>query len=163
MNISQSQRTDLIEKVAYLEHEAEALKYVIDSIPYDKKTKSGRSVLEALLYLDHAQQHYFRKVIEDAHKSVRPININSYVKPSDSFEVSEDDKDVQKVLYKIAKHRVSLINLLHNISLIDWEREVSMNKTNITLYQFVSDMTHQERVILKEIADLINSYQNEAG
>ena len=118
MNISQSQRTDLIEEVAYLEHEAEALKYVIDLIPYDKKTKSGRSVLEALLYLDHAQQHYFRKVIEDAHKSVRPININSYVNPSDSFEVSEDDKDVQKVLYKIAKHRVSLINLLQNISLI---------------------------------------------
>lgn len=161
MDIKQSQIDLLIDDVAYLEHEAEALKYVIDSVPYNEAPEGGRSISEILMFLDHAQQSYYRRVIEDAFKSVRPINLNAYTDPEEGFEPDEDlGKDIQKLLYKISKHRVALLNLIRNIQLIDWEREISRGKETLTLYDFVSKMVRNERNTLKEIADLVLAYQN---
>jgi hypothetical protein len=161
MDIKQSQIDSLIDDVAYLEHEAEALKYVIDSVPYNETPPGGRSIVEILMFLDHAQQYYYRKVIEDAFKSLRPINLNAYTDPTETFEPNPDlAKDIQKVLYKISKHRVALLNSINNIQLIDWEREISKGKQSITLYDFTSQMVRKERSTLKEIADLVLSYQN---
>ena len=160
MDIKQSQIDSLIDDVAYLEHEAEALKYVIDSVPYEEAPPEGRSIAEILMFLDHAQQNYYREVIEDAFKSVRPINLNAYVKPEESFEVDEDlGKDIQKLLYKISKHRVAILNLIKNINLIDWEREITKGKQTISLYEFTNQMVRKERATLKEIADLVLTYQ----
>lgn len=161
MEIKQSQIDSLIDDVAYLEHEAEALKYVIDSVPYDETPPGGRSIAEILMFLDHAQQQYYRKVIEDAFKSVRPINLNAYTDPDESFEPDEElAQDIQKLLYKISKHRVALINLIKNIQLIDWEREISKGKNSISLYEFTNQMVQKERSTLKEIAELVLTYQN---
>ncbi|MEX0723989.1 MAG: hypothetical protein WD357_03190 [Gracilimonas sp.] len=161
MEVKQSQIDSLIDDVAYLEHEAEALKYVIDSVPYDQAPPEGRSIAEILMFLDHAQQSYYRKVIEDAFKSVRPINLNTYIDPEETFEKDEElSKDIQKLLYKISKHRVALLNLIKNIQLIDWEREISKGRQTISLYDFTSQMVRKERSTLKEIADLVLTYQN---
>ena len=106
MDVTQTQVNSLIEDIAYLEHEADALKYVIENVPYSQKPPAGRSIIETLLFLDHAQQEYYRKVIEDVFQSTRPINLNSYTDPEETFEVDKDDsKDVQKVLYKERKVR----------------------------------------------------------
>ena len=161
MDIKQSQIDSLIDDVAYLEHEAEALKYVIDSVPYDETPPGGRSIAEILLFLDHAQQNYYREVIEDAFKSVRPINLNAYADPEETFEVDDDlVKDIQKLLYKISKHRVAILNLIKNINLIDWEREITKGKQSISLYEFTNQMVRKERATLKEIADLVLTYQS---
>lgn len=161
MEIKQNQVDSLIDDVAYLEHEAEALKYVIESVPYTESPPGGRSIAEILMYLDHAQQDYYRKVIEDSYKSVRPINLNAYADPKETFEKDEElEKDIQKLLYKISKHRVALLNLIKNIQLIDWEREISRGRDTITLYEFASQMVRKERSTLKEIADLVMTYQN---
>lgn len=162
MDIKQSQIDSLIDDVAYLEHEADALKYVIDSVPYDQTPPGGRSIFEILMYLDHAQQNYYRRVIEDSYKSSRPINLNSYDTPKDTFEVNDDvAKDIQKLLYKISKHRVALLKLIEEISLIDWEREISKGRESITLYDFVHHMVRKERSILKDVADLVMTYQKD--
>lgn len=161
MEIKQNQVDSLIDNVAYLEHEAEALKYVIESVPYNEEPPSGRSIVDTLLYLDHAQQEYYRPVIENVFKSVRPVNLNMFENPSDTFEADEElAKDIQKVLYKISKHRVALLNLLKNVKLIDWEREITSGRSVITLYDFVNDMVLKERNTLKEIANLVLTYQN---
>lgn len=161
MDIKQSQIDSLLDDVSYLEHEAEALKYVIDSVPYNEAPPEGRSIAEILMFLDHAQQYHYRKVIEDAIKSVRPINLNTYADPEESFEMDEEvANDIQKLLYKISKHRVALYNLIKNINLIDWEREVNKGKQTYTLFEFVSQMVRKERSTLKEIADLVLTYQN---
>jgi len=158
--VSQEELENLISDITYLQDEADALTYVIDSVPYDEKPPSGRSIIETLLFIDHAQQEYYRPVIEDAYKSNRPINLNSYIKPEESFEVDEDlAKDVQKTLYKISKHRAGLINLVKNIPLIDWERTVSKGSREMTLFNFANEMVQKERATLKDIADLILSYE----
>jgi len=158
--VSQEELENLISDITYLQDEADALTYVIDSVPYDEKPPSGRSIVETLLFIDHAQQEYYRPVIEDAYKSARPINLNSYISPEESFEVDEDlAKDVQKVLYKISKHRAGLINLVKNIPLIDWERTISKSSRELTLFEFANEMVRKERATLKDIADLILSYE----
>lgn len=160
MEVKQSQVDSLIDDISYLEHEADALKYVIDSVPYDEAPENGRSISEILMYLDHAQQNYYRKVIEDAYKNIRPINLNAYSKPEETFEVDKElAKNVQKLLYKISKHRVALLKLVEDIALIDWEREISKGKETITLFDFVYHMVRVERSTLKDIADFIMTYQ----
>jgi len=160
MDIKQSQIDTLVDDVAYLEHEAEALKYVIDAVPYDETPPEGRSIAEILMFLDHAQQNYYRKVIEDAFKSARPINLNAYVEPEETFEKDEDlAKDIQKLLYKISKHRVALLNLIKNIQVIDWEREITKGRHTISLFEFANQMVRKERSTLKEIAELVMTYQ----
>lgn len=162
MDIKQSQVNTLIDDVAYLEHEAEALKYVVDSLPTKQAPKNGSSIAELLYYLDHCQQNYYRNVIEDAYKSIRPINLNAYVDPDETFEVDKDLTDnIQKLLYKLSKHRVALLNLIKNIQLIDWEREISKGKSTITLYEFANQMVRKEKVILKQIADMVQHFQKE--
>lgn len=161
MEIKQSQVDSLLDDIAYLEHEAEALKYVIDSVPYDETPPGGRSIAEILLFLDHSQQNYYRPIIEDSIKNSRPINLNAYEKPEDTFVADKELlSDIQKLLYKISKHRVALINLVKNMSLLEWEREVSKGKQVLSLYEFATNMVHKERGTLKEIADLVLTYQS---
>lgn len=160
MEIKQSQADSLIEDVAYLEHEAEALKYVIESVPYNEKPPTGKSILETLLYLDYAQQEYYRPIIEDAYSSTRPINLNAYADPEENFEADDElASDIQKLLYKISKHRVALLNLLKNMKLIDWEREITAGRDTLSLYEFVFQMVQKERSVLKDIANLVLTYQ----
>lgn len=162
MDIKQSQIDALLDDVSYLEHEAEALKYVIDSVPYNEAPPEGRSIAEILMYLDHSQQNYYRKVIEDVVNSVRPINLNAYINPDETFEFDEElGENIQKLLYKISKHRVALYNQVKNIQLIDWEREITKGKQSIILYEFVKQMVKKERSTLKEIAELVMTYQND--
>ncbi len=160
--ITNEQILSLVNDVAYLEHEAEALKYVIDTVPYmEKPAKNGSSIVETLLFLDHAQQEYFRKVIESTLYNNRPINLNSYLDPEETFEMDNDKaKDVQKILYKIAKHRAAIIMMIENRPIIDWEKTIVKGRDSITLFSFVQSMVRKERIILKEIADLILSFQN---
>lgn len=161
MEIKQSQIDSLISDVAYLEHEAEALKYVIETVPYNRAPKEGKSIAERLHYIDHAQQRYYRPVIEDTYKNNRPINLNSYIKPSESYEKDEELlQDIQKLLYKISKHRVALLNLIKNLQLIDWEKEITEGRSTISLYEFTLGMVNNERRSLKDIADLVLAYQN---
>lgn len=156
MEIKQSQIDSLIDNVAYLEHEAEALKYVIDSVPYDKALEGEKSIAEILHFIDHAQQQYYRKVIEDTYKNNRPINLNSYTKPDESFERNDElINDIQKLLYKISKHRVAILNIVKKLQLIDWEREISEGRQTLTLYDFTNNMVQTERKTLKKVADLV--------
>lgn len=160
MDIKQSEINSLIDDVAYLEHETEALKYVIDSVPYNEAPPKGRSIAEILLFLDHSQQSYYRKVVEDAVQNMRPINLNTYPKPNDTFEKNETlTENIQKLLYKLSKHRVAFLNLIKGIQLIDWEREVKQGRESITLYDFLNQMVRKERSTLKEIAGLVLTYQ----
>jgi len=160
--ITNEQISNLVTEVAYLEHEAEALKYVIDTVPYSKKNAStGTSIIETLLYLDHAQQDYYRKIIEQTLFENRPTNLNTFSDPKTTFELDEEKaKDVQKVLSKIAKHRAAIIMMIENRPIIDWEKSIAHGRTTLTLFSFVQAMVRTEKAILKEIAELILDYKN---
>ena len=162
--ITQEQLNELLDDAEYLLDEAEALKYVIDSVPYDETPPDGLSIYNMLKLIDHAQVHYYRPITERVFSENRLIKLSDFEHYKDSFE-AETDKDeinIQKTLSKIIKHRAAVINVFKRISLIDWERTLRGEKgEELILFDLATKMIRDERKILKEIADLVLIYQNE--
>ena len=161
--ITQKEVDQLIEDARYLQDEAEALKYVIDEVPYNEKPPNeGRSIAEMLLMIDHAQLSYYRPILKESVKNRRPTHIDNFENFEDTFEPDEEKYgDIQKLLSKLAKHRAGVINTIQNISLIDWETVVYKNNQQLFLFEFIHEMIRFDRKQLKKIADLVLIYNNE--
>jgi len=159
--VTQEQYEHLLEDASYLQDESEALKYVIESIPYDESPPDRRSIKQGLQLLDYAQTEYFRPIIERVVKDKRPVYLGKLEHFEESFS-GDDEASIYKILDKIGTHRAALLNLFSNISLIDWEKTLyDINNNQITLFDFAWKMISNERQILKEIADLVMIFENE--
>jgi len=160
--VTQENFEALIEDAEYLQDEAEALKYVIDVVPFSEVPQDGMSIYQKLCLIDHAQSEYFRPIIEKVFKNPRMLVLSGFDDYRETFETPDpEDSDVQKILNKIIKHRAGLINVFSKIPLIDWERGIKdKNENVISLFDFANRMVKQERAVLKEIADLVLIYQN---
>lgn len=161
--VSQDSFDNLIYDAEYLVDEAEALKYVIDQVPYDEIPPGGMSIYQMLRYIDHAQTNYYRPIIEKVFSENRILRLSEFEHFQNSFEESpEDEPSIEKVLNRIVKHRAALINSMKKISLIDWERKLRGEKGDeMCLIDFAEKMIVHERRMLKKIADLVLIYQNE--
>jgi hypothetical protein len=160
--ITQEQLDTLVEDAAYLQDEAEALKYVIENVPYQKAPPDGKSIAEMLLLIDHAQLSYYRPILEEAFQNPRPTNLEDYEHFRESFEVDEDKlKDIQKLLSKIAKHRAGVVNVIKNIPLIDWDINIYSGNKKISLFDFMQQMIRFDRTMLKQIADQVMIFEQE--
>jgi len=158
--VFQEQYEQLLDDAKYLQDEAEALMYIIDQVPYSEVPADGMSIIQMLALIDHAQKNYYRPIIEKSFSSSRSLQLNNFDSYDKTFEFPDDEKDVQKILKKISKHRAAVLNLFGKIPLIDWEREIKSGHNSLSLYDFANQMVHDERKILKEIADLVLIYQN---
>jgi len=158
--VTQEKYEQLLDDAKYLQDEAEALMYIIDQVPYTEVPTDGMSIIQMLALIDHAQKNYYRPIIEKSFSSSRSLQLNKFESYDETFEFSDDEKDVQKILKKISKHRAAVLNLFDKIPLIDWEREIKSGYQSLTLFEFANKMVRDERRILKEIADLVLIYQN---
>ncbi len=160
--ITQDQLDQLIEDATYLQDEAEALKYVIDDVPYNESPPEGRSIAEMLLLIDHAQLSYYRPVLEKAVDNPRPTHLDDFEDFEETFEPDPERlENIQKLLSKLAKHRAGVINTIQNISLIDWETVVYRDGQQILLFDFIQQMIRFDRRQLKKIADLVMVYKDQ--
>jgi len=158
--VTQEKYEQLLDDAKYLQDEAEALMYIIDQVPYTEVPTDGMSIIQMLALIDHAQKNYYRPIIEKSFSSSRSLQLNKFESYDETFEFSDDEKDVQKILKKISKHRAAVLNLFDKIPLIDWERKIKSGYQSLTLFEFANKMVRDERRILKEIADLVLIYQN---
>jgi hypothetical protein len=162
--LSHSDIEHLIDDANYLIDEAEALKYVIDSVPFNEAPPEGDSIIDMLRLINFAQKEYYKPVTERVFTENRLIKLNEIVhfKKAYTEQTEEKENDIQKVLNKIIKNRAALINLFYKITVIDWERVLKdYSGEEITLYTFIANMVKEERGVLKKIADLVLLYQNE--
>lgn len=160
--ITQEELDTLVEDAAYLEDEAEALKYVIENVPYTESPPEGKSIAEMLLLIDHAQLSYYRPILEQAFKNPRPTRLSDFEHFRETFEVDEEKlENIQKLLSKLAKHRAGVVNVISNIPLIDWEIVIYDDNKEITLYDFMQQMIRFDRTMLKQIADLVMVFEQE--
>lgn len=165
--ISQKEIRELCDDVSYLQDEAEALKYLIDRVPYDEEPPDGYSIIDLLRLIDYSQHYYYRPIIEKVLTEKRLVKLNEYEDAEDGFKSLQSDSDnetpdIQKVLNKIVKHRAALLNIIDKISLFEWEKTIlSKNTKETTLFEFINEMIKKERGKLKKVADLILIYQNE--
>lgn len=159
--VTQEQYEELVDDSRYLQDEAEALMYIIDQVPYNEVPSGSMSIIQMLALIDHAQKDYYRPIIEKSFSSPRVLHLRNFESYEETFEFPDEEKDVQKILRKISKHRAALLNLFDKIPLIDWERALKDKSGNtISLYDFANEMVTNERKILKKIADLVLIYQN---
>jgi len=160
--LTREQVDQLIEDASYLQDEAEALKYVIEEVPYSETPPEGYSIAEKLLLLDHAQLSYYRPILEDTVQNPRPTRLDHYEDFRESFQSDEEKiNDIQKLLSKIVKHRAGIVNAINNISLIDWEKAIYKNDKEILLFDFIHEMIRFDRSVLKEIADQVLVYRQD--
>lgn len=160
--VTQEDLDQLVDDASYLQDEAEALKYVIEDVPYDESPPEKRSIAEMLLLIDHAQLSYYRPILEDAFKNPRPTHLENYKDFRETFEVDEDKlSDIQKLLTKLAKHRAGVVNVIKNIPLIDWDTSIYKNDQEFILFDFVQQMVRFDRSMLKEIADQVMVYNQD--
>src|SRR5680860_990677 len=109
--ITREQVDRLIEDATYLQDEAEALKYVIDEVPYTVNPPEGRSIAAMLLFIDFSQMNYYRPILEKAIEDTRPTHIENFKDFEASFEPDEEKmQDIQKILSKLSKHRAWVVN-----------------------------------------------------
>jgi hypothetical protein len=154
--VSQEELNQLIEDAAYLQDEAESLKYVIDEVPYNERPPEQYSIAEMLLLIDHAQLTYYRPVLEEAVGDPRPTHLDNFAPFKETFEPDEEKlKDIQKLLSKLAKHRAGVISTIKSISLIDWESIIYKNNQQLLLFNFIQEMIRFDREQFKKIADLV--------
>jgi hypothetical protein len=162
MAVSQEQLDRLAEDAAYMQDEAEALKYVIDQVPCQEHPPGERSIAEILLFIDYAQRRYFRSALEEAVENPRPTHIDKLSDFEDTFEPDRKRiDDIQTLLNDVAKHRAAVINTIKNISLIDWDKEVYINNREILLIDFIGQMIRFDHIQLKKIADLVRTYSEQ--
>ncbi len=165
--ISHKEVSALCDDISYLQDEAEALKYLIDRVPYDEEPPDGYSIIDLLKLIDYSQHHYYRPVTEKVLSDKRLVKLNEFEEPESGFKEYNSDSengssDIQRVLSKIVKHRAAFLNIVDKISLFEWEKTI-LNKNNkeVTLFEFISEMIRKERGRLKKVADLVLIYQNE--
>lgn len=160
--ISQEQLNRLVEDAAYIQNEAEALKYVIDQVPFQQRPPGQRSIAEELLLIDRAQLHYFRTFLEEATRNPRPAHINNFSAFEKAFDEEEKEiGDIQELLDDLSKHRAGMINMIRNISLTDWNTTVYINDQKILLFDFIQRMIQFDRTQLKKIANLVRIYSDQ--
>lgn len=159
---------ELCDDVAYLQDEAEALKYLIDRVPYDEQPPEGYSIIEMLRLIDYSQHHYYRPAIEKVVSENRMVHLKQFNEAESEFdalletESENEPADIQSVLNKIIKHRAALVNVIEKISLFEWEITLlNTNDKEISLFELVTEMIQKERGLLKRVADLVLIYQNE--
>lgn len=153
----------LIEDAAYLQDESEALGYVIDSVAYDEKPPEGLSILEKLMLIDSLQQSFFRPGFDQVLSSSRPVRITNIDQFIADFNISDtDDREIQKILSRLSKHRAAVINIFSKYSLNDWEKDISVQGEEVdSALGFANLMVRKERTLLKEIADMILALEHE--
>lgn len=159
--VSREEVNQLIEDAAYLQDEADAMQYVIDSVPYDNAPPGKRSIGEILLLIDHAQTSYYRPILEEAVHNRRPTHLTKFTHFEESFVFDGKVEDIHKILRKISKHRAGVVNVIKNIPLIDWETTIYNGEKQFLLIHFMQQMIRFERGMLKDIARQVMEFSKE--
>lgn len=104
--VTQDQVNRLLDDAAYLQDEAEALKYVIEQVPYSDVPPEGKSIYAMLELLDHAQVSYYRPLIERIFSENRLIRLSdlehyetTFISAAESEEA--DEPDIDKLLNRL--------------------------------------------------------------
>ena len=158
MEYSNEQLLVLIEDAEYLLDEAEALGYVINSVPVYEKPPGAESVFEMLALIDYAQKKFYRPAIEQIYRQTSArIEIEDYRK---TFSLDEDEKDVMKLLGHIGKNRSAIITFIKKMPIKDLLIQGSINGKSRSIASLIEEMVEMERVQLKRVADRILSIDN---
>lgn len=147
----------LLDDASYLQDELEALKFVIESIPYREKPMGEYSILELIALIDYAQERIYRPLFELAEQN-RPLRPQE--KPEFTFK-QDKVTSVNKFLDSIIGHRVSLMKTINKIHSNEWEEHVVGR--DLILLDLLDNMIDNEREQLRKVAERVMTMDNDNG
>lgn len=160
--INQQQLDHLINDIEYLKYEIQSLSKVISFVPYSRKPLGGESIIENLLSINSAQSKIVT-VLEALKKHGEEIELKEF-SIFNRVELSEEEVDnlsVSNVLNDIEVLRTELVEFLSDKPTSYFEIEMNEESKVITVLDVLSAMVTEERKSLKEIAQLVLTYQSD--
>lgn len=163
MDITRESVDSLINDALYLQDELEALKYVISTVPYSEKPAGQLSILEMIAMIKHGQSVFYRPAAENYSSAGRRVS-----KVDEDFKNSFNneefaDIDVDHLINKIIKHRVSFVNYLKEVPINHWENTLSIRGQEKTLFKLIQEMITFERGQLKSVAERVLTMEDKSS
>ena len=158
----QQQLNDLISDIEYLQYEAQSLSNVIESVPYSEKPLGGESIIENLMSV-HSAQSSILEIFNDLDEKGMDIDINNY-SVFDRVELTEQeigDQNVKDLIQEIEKTRSSLTKIISDKPQAFFYLEFEEENSPVTVLDLLLEMVQRERNSLKEIANLVLTYQKD--
>ena len=152
----------LIDDIEYLKYEAQSLHQVIEFVPYSEKPLDGASIIEMLLTIDSIQLKFINVIeqipIKGIHTKVDEFDIYQRV------ELSEEEvknTQISVVSKDLETNREELLEKIPHSDPSFFEIEFDINNGKASIFDLLSDMVNKERALLKEVADLVLTYQTD--
>lgn len=160
MDFNKGQIDQLLDDVSYLQDEAEAFKYVINTIPYEEKPAGKDSILEMIAIIDYAQKYFYRPFVENAAGlSRKKFEYDENYRTSFKLDMDKYGS-VENLLNKIIKHRAALLSALNKLNALDWHKKGYVKGKEKPIFQVITEMVEFERSQFRQIADRVMAIEN---
>lgn len=161
IDISEARKSDpealrnaLLDQLAYLVDEIEALETVVGDVP--EQIKNGRPAPDALTM----KELYGAIAMLDADVRVPRVkriqqNDEPTLAPVDADERVRDqgwnEKPMDAILDRVVEARQELVDVLRDLSLECWQRTATLEKERVTLFDLVYEMTQADAKRLRDL------------
>jgi hypothetical protein len=159
MDFSKDDISAVIRQAGVLQDEIEALKYSVNSVPFEEKlTSNDVSLIEMVALIDHAQETYYKPLVENLRKKERSLVTRQEHFTSTFVYEPDPEKTVEEVLNRVIKHRAAFLSYLEKLPVIDWDRSTYMNGKRMTIFDLLIEMTQWEKEHLRKIAEIVMTH-----
>lgn len=158
--ITDSDLERLKSNIEYLAFEVEALKGVIEEIPYSEKPLESSSALD-ILYTISVRQDCYLQLVESVLNGKEAVLISKVKDQEHLSFVNEKDSEVNDLISSIKKKREELYLLIKDKDASFFKVEVRKSTTELNLFELFQKMIAQERKNLKEIGEIALTYQTD--
>jgi hypothetical protein len=147
-------RDALLDQVAYLVDEIEALRTVVGDVP--EQIKSGRPAPDALtmkeLYgaiatLDaKVRRPRIARIVDEDEPALTPVDPEAEVREADWNE-----QEMDAILDRVAEARQELVTVLDDLPLEAWHRTATLEDESMTLFALVHGITQADAERLRDL------------
>ena len=147
-------RTALLEQLAYLVDEIEALQTVVGGLP--EQIKSGRpapdtltmkELYAALATLDaDVRRPRVEQIVETEDPTFAPVDVDEEVR-----DAGWNDEPIADILDRVRDARAALVDRLESLPLEAWHRTATLDGEPVTLFTLVHRMTQADADRLRDL------------
>lgn len=147
-------RTALLDQLAYLIDEIDALQNVVDGLPdqikNDRPTPDALTMKEiygALATLDaEIRRPRILRIIDDDVPTLHPTDIDEEVR-----NAGWNDRPMDEILDQVKDARQALVDALKALSTEKWHQTASLDDTEVTIFDLVHEMTQSDADRLRDL------------
>jgi len=149
-----SLRRALLDQIAYLLDEIDALRTVVEDVP--EQIKSGRPAPDALtmkeLYgviatLDaEVRQPRVERVVQEEIPFLEPVDAEEQVR-----DAGWNERAIDAILDEVRSERRALVDELEALSVDQWQRTATLENETVTLFELVYRMARADAERLRDL------------